>query len=142
MDELLKDFTSFLSFKLGEYQGKGLYKNYPGNFNTLIPELARELLDEVQSYYAGLVGEKDKERKEKNSLDITESYFRGRQDGFTIKDTECQQRIEEIFAEIERISSPMNTNMYGISLSKGQWQSIKAKAVKSIAIREAKEKVK
>lgn len=42
-DLLLTDFTAFLSFKLGEYQGKGLYKNYPDNFNNLISELAKEL---------------------------------------------------------------------------------------------------
>lgn len=41
-----------------------------------------------------------------------------------------QEVAREIFEEIEKASSPMNTNMYGISLSKAQWQSLKDKHLK------------
>lgn len=35
--------------------------------------------------------------------------------------------VDEMVKEIERRSNPMNTNMYGISLSKESWQAIKDK---------------
>ena len=34
---------------------------------------------------------------------------------------------ERVFKEVEKRSHPMNTNMYGISLSKDNWQAIKEK---------------
>ena len=66
----------------------------------------------------------EKERKEKNSGDVAESYFRGRKDGLMMRDTEieqyrdriadlveqvvrgeyeCQARVERIFKEIEEL---------------------------------------
>jgi len=43
------------------------------------------------------------------------------------KDAEHQQKIAEIFEEIERLSHPMNTNMTGISISKVEWQGFKSR---------------
>lgn len=48
--------------------------------------------------------------------------------GIEVPDHDEQIRQEErkrIFKEIERKSSRMNTNMYGISLSREDWQAIK-----------------
>ena len=47
-DELLKEFTSFLSLELGIYMGRGLFENYPNNFNEQMPQLAGELLAKVK----------------------------------------------------------------------------------------------
>ncbi len=41
-----------------------------------------------------------------------------------------ESEIENLFKEIESNSHPMNTNMYGISLSRGGWQAIKDKYLK------------
>ncbi len=41
------------------------------------------------------------------------------------KEAECQARVERILEKVERSSHPMNTNMYGISLSKQEWQTLK-----------------
>lgn len=40
---------------------------------------------------------------------------------------EAQEKVKEIFEEIEKHSHPMNTNMYGISLGKDWWQALKQK---------------
>ena len=50
--------------------------------------------------------------------------FSAIQSDATAKDN---QKIEELFKEIERRSSPMNTNMFGISLEREEWQSLKDK---------------
>jgi hypothetical protein len=39
--------TSSLSFLMGKYAGLGLMKNYPENFNRLIPEFANELISSI-----------------------------------------------------------------------------------------------
>ena len=36
-----------------------------------------------------------------------------------------KQERERIYKEIEKKSHPMNTNMYGISLSRDEWQALK-----------------
>ncbi|MCJ7828684.1 MAG: hypothetical protein MUP81_02955, partial [Dehalococcoidia bacterium] len=46
---LTEKFTSFLSFKLGAYQGLGLYENYPTNFNKLMPKFATDLLAQLHA---------------------------------------------------------------------------------------------
>jgi len=50
-DELLQEFTTYLSYKLGIYMGQGLFKNYPDNFNEQVPKLAGELLAKVKQHY-------------------------------------------------------------------------------------------
>ena len=37
-----------------------------------------------------------------------------------------EQARKEIIDRIEKSSNPMNTNMYGISLSKTQWEALKS----------------
>jgi hypothetical protein len=41
------DVTSVLSFLLGKYQGLGLFKDYPNNFNEMMPQLADELMKAI-----------------------------------------------------------------------------------------------
>ncbi len=43
---------------------------------------------------------------------------------------ECQARVDKLIEEIESTSRPMNTNMYGISLSRYAWQALKQKELK------------
>ena len=47
-DKLLQEFTSVLSLNLGVYMGKGLFENYPEQYNKLIPEFAKELLEGLE----------------------------------------------------------------------------------------------
>ena len=52
-----ENLTRLLSFKLGIYLGKGLFQNYPENYNKMIPELAKELLSETQEITRKEIGE-------------------------------------------------------------------------------------
>ena len=40
-------FEFFLCLRLGYYMGKGLFENYPDNFNKLIDEFAKELYEKA-----------------------------------------------------------------------------------------------
>ena len=50
--------------------------------------------------------EKDGKRGEENSANVTEAYFKGRQDGLMMKEAECRERIEGIKRELEGLFEP------------------------------------
>ena len=68
----LQNFTSLLSLKLGIYMGQGLFKNYPDNFNQMIPQLAKELSDQILFLIPGV--EEAKQHYEKELL-MAEGYM-------------------------------------------------------------------
>lgn len=103
-DEALEqEFTTTLSFKLGEYLGKGLYHNYPDGFNTLIPELARELLGKAHT----LLQQR-----------VEEHYRIGHEDGEQVgylkgckqKDAEIEEATKELKEEL-RIGNILTANL-------------------------------
>ncbi len=48
----------------------------------------------------------------------------------TVKETECREKVKKVFSTMARLGQArreaMNTNMTGISLSKEEWEAIKA----------------
>ena len=66
---------------------------------------------------------------ERGSGDMERVTRHGADAQLTHSQKEHDEEIRKVFDEIERTSHSMNTNMYGISLSKSEWQALKEKHV-------------
>ncbi len=121
-----------------------LYEPQPDQSSRLLNEATVMLKSETGhpyladiSYFLGLqdtktASIKDAERKDKNSVDVAEAYFRGRADGVTIGEFDSQARIEALIEWVdERLGSCTSEGYMLFHCAEIEWTELKANPCKA-----------